>query len=95
MIQKRLKERLDQCFNDGVEKELWAADAAGSYTVEEPRQASHGDFATNMAMIIGGREKKNPREMPPGVRKSLRQMCNREDSRITRGNGCSWPRRSP
>ena len=63
MIRKRLKERLDLCFRDGVDKGLWAAEAAGSYTVEEPRQASHGDYATNMAMIIAGREKKNPREV--------------------------------
>jgi len=63
MIKKLLREKLDQCFTKGVADGLWSEGAAGAYTVEEPKQASHGDFATNMAMIIGGREKKNPREM--------------------------------
>jgi arginyl-tRNA synthetase len=31
--------------------------------VELPKHASHGDFSTNMAMLIAGREKKNPREV--------------------------------
>ena len=34
MIHKRLKERLDRCFADGVEKGLWAVESAGTYTVE-------------------------------------------------------------
>ncbi|MBU0482200.1 MAG: arginine--tRNA ligase [Proteobacteria bacterium] len=63
MIRKRLKEILDQCFNDGVVQGLWSAEADGGYSVEAPRQASHGDYATNMAMVIAGREKKNPREI--------------------------------
>ncbi|MFN2365118.1 MAG: arginine--tRNA ligase [Desulfurivibrionaceae bacterium] len=63
MIKKRLKARLDQCFTKGVDQGLWSADSAGTYAVEEPKQATHGDFATNMAMVIGGREKKNPREI--------------------------------
>jgi arginyl-tRNA synthetase len=63
MIKKRLKARLDRCFNKGIAAGLWSGDSAGAYTVEEPKQSSHGDFATNMAMIIGGREKKNPREI--------------------------------
>jgi len=63
MIKKRLKARLDECFNRGVAEGVWSADSSGSYAVEEPKQAAHGDFATNMAMIIGGREKKNPRQI--------------------------------
>jgi arginyl-tRNA synthetase len=63
MIKKRLKERLDECFSRGVSQELWSADSAGAYAVEEPKQTAHGDFATNMAMIVAGREKKNPREI--------------------------------
>ncbi|MDF1577319.1 MAG: arginine--tRNA ligase [Desulfurivibrionaceae bacterium] len=63
MIKKRLKARLDECFTKGVSQGLWSADSAGTYAVEEPKQAAHGDFATNMAMVIGGREKKNPREI--------------------------------
>ncbi|MEN8142155.1 MAG: arginine--tRNA ligase [Thermodesulfobacteriota bacterium] len=63
MIRNRLRERLDKCFSAGVTEGLWSEGAAGIYTVEEPKQVSHGDFSTNMAMIVGGREKKNPREI--------------------------------
>jgi arginyl-tRNA synthetase len=61
MIKKRLKSCLDSCFSKGAAEGLWSRESAGAYAVEEPRQADHGDFSTNMAMIIGGREKKNPR----------------------------------
>jgi arginyl-tRNA synthetase len=63
MIKERIKELLDKYFIDGVEQGLWTAAAENSYTVELPKHASHGDFSTNMAMLIGGRDKKNPREV--------------------------------
>ncbi|NTV15153.1 MAG: arginine--tRNA ligase [Desulfobulbaceae bacterium] len=63
MIKRRLREKLDECFQRGVVAGHWSAAAGGAYTVEEPKQTSHGDFATNLAMIIAGREKKKPREV--------------------------------
>ena len=63
MIKEHIKKLLDNYFTEGVAQGLWTAAAAGSYTVELPKHASHGDFSTNMAMLIGGREKKKPREV--------------------------------
>ena len=63
MIKERIKKLLDRYFNAGVDQGLWTAAAAGSYTVELPKHAAHGDFSTNIAMLIAGREKKNPREV--------------------------------
>jgi len=63
MIKAQIQKILDSCFVEGIKQELWSDGAAGSYTVELPKHASHGDFSTNMAMIIAGREKKNPREL--------------------------------
>jgi arginyl-tRNA synthetase len=63
MIKEQIKKILDECFIAGIKQELWSDGAAGSYTIELPKQASHGDFSTNMAMIMAGREKKNPREL--------------------------------
>jgi len=63
MIKERIKELLDSYFGAGVEQGLWTAAAAGTYTVELPKLAAHGDFSTNIAMLIAGREKKNPREL--------------------------------
>jgi len=80
MIRNRLREMLDDCFSRGVDEGLWSEGAAGTYTVEEPKQASHGDFSTNMAMILGGREKKNPREIA-GV---LAEMMEAEADLVSR-----------
>ncbi len=63
MIKARLKELLDKCFLKGMEQGLWSSAANGAYAVEVPKHEEHGDFSTNMAMIIAGREKRNPREV--------------------------------
>jgi len=61
MIRTRLHEVLDHCFQDGVSRGYWSADAAGAYTVEQPKRQGQGDLATNFAMVVAGRDKKNPR----------------------------------
>ncbi|MEW6427275.1 MAG: arginine--tRNA ligase [Thermodesulfobacteriota bacterium] len=58
MIKEQIKQALDTCFAAGVAAGAWTAAAEGQYGVEEPRQASHGDFATNMALVIAGTAKK-------------------------------------
>jgi len=61
MIRTRLHEVLDRCFHEGVSRGYWSADAAGAYTVEQPKRQGQGDLATNFAMVVAGRDKKNPR----------------------------------
>ncbi|MFH7320166.1 arginine--tRNA ligase [Desulfurivibrio sp. D14AmB] len=63
MIKARVRAKVDHCFALGVERGLWSEAAAGSYAVEEPKRAGQGDFATNLAMVVAGREKRNPREI--------------------------------
>lgn len=63
MIQERLTTIIDACFTEGMELGYWSAKAAGKYSVEVPKREGQGDFATNMAMIMAGIEKKNPREI--------------------------------
>ena len=69
MIKSRIKQILDECFQAGVDRQLWSAAARGSYAVEDPKFEGQGDFATNAAMIIAGIEKKatgkkiNPRQI--------------------------------
>jgi arginyl-tRNA synthetase len=71
MIKARIKKLLDNYFAEGVGQGLWTDAAADSYTVELPKHASHGDYSTNMAMIIAGREKKNPREVASLISEKL------------------------
>ncbi len=63
MIRERLKVIVDACFAKGVSEGKWSDAAAEKYTVEAPKREGQGDFSTNMAMVMAGMEKKNPREL--------------------------------
>ncbi|XOF33815.1 MAG: arginine--tRNA ligase [Candidatus Electrothrix sp. YB6] len=63
MIRSQLKDLVDQCFSRGVDQGLWSEAGAGLYNVEVPRHEGQGDFATNFAMVLAGKEKRNPREI--------------------------------
>ncbi|MBW1791972.1 MAG: arginine--tRNA ligase, partial [Deltaproteobacteria bacterium] len=82
MIKLRLKKYLDQCFQEAVKNGFWSDAAADSYTVEEPKFDDQGDFSTNAAMIIAGKEKKltgkkvNPRQ----IAEKLVEMLGKETS---------------
>ncbi|MBC8317175.1 MAG: arginine--tRNA ligase [Desulfobulbaceae bacterium] len=82
MIKLRLKKYLDQCFEEGVEKGIWSDSAANSYAVEEPKFEGQGDFSTNAAMVIAGKEKDltgqkvNPRQ----IAEKIVAMLERETS---------------
>jgi arginyl-tRNA synthetase len=82
MIKLRLKKYLDQCFQEAVEGGFWSDAAANSYTVEDPKFDGQGDFSTNAAMVIAGKEKKltgkkvNPRQ----IAEKLVEMLGKEFS---------------
>jgi len=63
MIRSKLKDILDLCFRKGVEDGKWSDGGAGKYTVEVPKREGQGDFSTNMAMVLAGIEKRNPRQI--------------------------------
>ncbi len=63
MIRSRLKKLVDRSFVQGVEQGFWSDAAAGRYNVEVPRHEGQGDFATNLALVVAGTEKRNPREI--------------------------------
>lgn len=63
MIRARLKNALDGCFAQGEAEGLWTNGAFGKFTVELPKHDSMGDFSTNIAMVMAGAEKKNPRDL--------------------------------
>jgi len=67
MIRSQLKKILDTCFDRGVAEGKWQEAGAGRYTVEVPKREGQGDFSTNMAMVLAGLEKKNPRQLAAGI----------------------------
>ncbi|MBM9605839.1 arginine--tRNA ligase [Desulfopila inferna] len=73
MIKSKLKEILDGCFEKGVAAKKWGTDGAGKYTVEVPKREGQGDFSTNMAMVLAGIEKKNPRALAADIQTYLEE----------------------
>ena len=63
MIRSLLKEIIDDCFNQGVREGDWSDNASGKYTIEVPKHENQGDFSTNIALVVAGIEKRNPREI--------------------------------
>ena len=61
MILEGLQKLVDGCFAKGVAEGKWSDKAAGKYSVEVPKREGQGDYSTNMAMVMAGMEKKNPR----------------------------------
>jgi arginyl-tRNA synthetase len=67
MIRSHLKKVLDACFDKGVANGAWSAAGSGRFTVELPKHEAQGDFSTNMALVLAGLEKTNPRQMAAKV----------------------------
>ncbi len=73
MIRSKLREIVDGCFARGVTAGKWSNAAAGKYTVEVPKREGQGDFATNIAMVLAGIEKKNPRSLAAEIQAYLEE----------------------
>ena len=71
MIRSKLKDILDSAFKKGVEDGKWSPAGAGKYTVEVPKRDGQGDFSTNMAMVLAGIEKQNPRKLAGEIQSYL------------------------
>jgi len=72
MIRTRLKKIVDDCFRAGVRDNQWSDGAADKYTVEVPKHDNQGDYSTNIALVLAGIEKKNPREIAALVAERLK-----------------------
>jgi len=53
---------------------LWPAANCDAVTLEPPRDASHGDMATNAAMVLAGQLKQNPRQLAEALAAKLREL---------------------
>lgn len=71
MIRSRLKKEVDSLFEQGVAEGLWSDNGRGKFTVELPKHEGQGDFSTNIALVLAGIEKKNPREIASQVAQKL------------------------
>lgn len=63
MIRSKVKDILDGCFRRGVADGKWSDKGEGKYALEIPKREGQGDFSTNMAMVLAGIERCNPRQL--------------------------------
>jgi arginyl-tRNA synthetase len=69
-----LRERLSQAIADALAQLLRAAGDAGAlpdFSLEVPRQAEHGDFATNAALLLAKRLQSPPRQIASALAEAL------------------------
>jgi arginyl-tRNA synthetase len=69
-----LRERLTKAIADAAAQLLRAAGDAGAlpeFTLEVPRQAEHGDYATNAALLLAKRLQSPPRQIASALAEAL------------------------
>ncbi|MEW6220804.1 MAG: arginine--tRNA ligase, partial [Thermodesulfobacteriota bacterium] len=76
MIRAQIEKLLAECCQDAVADGVLAPVPADLIRLEIPKLAAHGDFATNLAMVAAGREKKKPR---PLAEELARRLAQRQD----------------
>ncbi|WP_456430974.1 arginine--tRNA ligase [Thermosulfuriphilus sp.] len=72
MIRKEIERRLRNLLEKAVHEGLIRSTEIPRFTVEPPRQKNFGDYATNIALVLAGREKKSPREVAAWFAERLR-----------------------
>ncbi|NCN08132.1 arginine--tRNA ligase [Candidatus Parcubacteria bacterium] len=68
MMKVVMKKELENLINQVI-KELSLAES--SFSVEHPNDLSHGDYSTNVAMVLAKETKKNPKELAEVIKDKL------------------------
>ncbi len=71
MIRLQVKSVLDSCFLQGVSEGLWSGAGREKYTVELPKHEGQGDYSSNIALVLAGVEKQNPRIIAARIAEKL------------------------
>ncbi len=70
-----IEEKLNQLIQDAIKSlELLEID----FVVEHPADELHGDYSTNVAMVMGKNEKKNPRELAEKIKDEILKQVQSE-----------------
>ncbi len=71
MIKQEVEKLLAAVFKQGINQGLWSDKGGGKFRIESPKREGQGDFSTNIAMVLAGMEKKNPRELASQIKNML------------------------
>jgi arginyl-tRNA synthetase len=72
-IEEKLRSAIDIALEDLVRAGDLTREVVGeaSFTVERPKRAEHGDLSTNVAMVLGKRAGRPPRDLAAGLARGL------------------------
>jgi len=90
MIQEQIRNKIEECLKKlQLSKDLSEEMdiASFSYAVEPPKVAAHGDFATNLALLLARQQKKSPRAIAELLAGELRTASHLFDEVSVAGPG--------
>ncbi len=70
-MKNKIVELIEKAVNSCVEKKLLVAVAMPYIEVEVPANSEHGDYASNIAMILASQAKQNPRKIAQIIQENL------------------------
>jgi arginyl-tRNA synthetase len=70
-MKKKITDILERALAACVQRGLLKAEDLPGIEVELTKDPAHGDYATNLAMILASREKKNPRLIAAALSKAI------------------------
>ncbi|MDF1498080.1 MAG: arginine--tRNA ligase [Patescibacteria group bacterium] len=79
MVNKEIKEILDKIVGD-LYKDIKIPD----FVVEWPKQKEHGDYSSNIAMVLAGKLNKNPMEISEEIKNKINIMVGPSNHNILR-----------
>lgn len=63
-MHRKIREAVEHAYRDGVDKGAFAdVTIPTSHQIVPPKQEAHGDFASNLALIVASKTKTSPREV--------------------------------
>lgn len=85
LIVKELRELIERALEDAAEAGEIPAPEGVDFVLERPRHKAHGDWASNVAMVLASRAGRNPREIATALVRRL------EESGCSVGDGREYP----
>ena len=67
LAKDQIKDTIEKAINSCIEKGIFQLDQLPQIMIEKPKEKAHGDFATNVAMELTRKLKRNPREIAQNI----------------------------
>ncbi|WPX08265.1 arginine--tRNA ligase [Anaerocellum danielii] len=67
LAKEQIQDVVQNAIKKCIDKGIFELDSIPDIMIEKPKEKSHGDFATNIAMELTRKLKKNPREIANGI----------------------------